>query len=198
MTFDDGSVRGGLLGQGSMLTVTSYATRTSPVLRGKWVLENILGLPPPPPPANVPALERERRRQSAVDARADGAASRESGLRRVPQSMDPMGLAARELRRRRPLAQHAKRTAGEPIDASGALPDGSKFEGAIGLKQTRWLPARDLFVATMTEKLLTYALGRGLEHYDAPAVRPSPRTTAAATTEFFAHRLGMVRSRRSR
>ena len=136
VTFDDDSARGGLLGQGSILTVTSYATRTSPVLRGKWVLDNLLGTPPPPPPPNVPDLvEKSHDGQGAVDARADGAAPRQSGLRRLPQYDGSDGAAARELRRGRPLARRAARS-NSPIDASGALPDGStKFDGPAGLRQ---------------------------------------------------------------
>ena len=113
VTFDDDSVRGGLLRQGSILTVTSYATRTSPVIRGKWVLDNILGVPPPPPPPNVPALkEKSRDRQDAFDARADGGASR-----RIPacagchQVDGPGRLRAGELRRGRPLAHDRGRQA---------------------------------------------------------------------------------------
>ena len=114
-TTDSG--RGGLLRQGSILTVTSYATRTSPVIRGKWILENLLGMPPPPPPPNVPALKDNTVRRQPLGPRAAGRASQQRGLRRLPQPDGSGRAVARELRRGRPLAD-ASRTA-RPIDASG-------------------------------------------------------------------------------
>ena len=150
-----------------MLTVTSYPTRTSPVLRGKWLLENVLGAPPPPPPPNIPALERHAAR----------AASRASVRERMEQHrknpvcascharMDPLGFALENfdaIGRWRTVDDGETR-----IDPSGTLPDGTKFQGPDGLR--RVLLARgDQFVETLTEKLLTYALGRGLESYRRP------------------------------
>ena len=120
--------RKGLLGQGSILTVTSHADRTSPVVRGKWILDNLLGTPPPPPPPDVPALkENKRRRASRVGARADGGAPGESGVRELPQLMDPLGFALENFD-----AVGAWRTRGRrarPIDASGQLADGTAFDG---------------------------------------------------------------------
>ncbi len=170
VTFDADSPRGGLLGQGSILTVTSYATRTSPVLRGKWVLDNLLGAPPPPPPANVPDLKEKNEAGTVLSMRERMAQHRAKPECAVcHNTMDPMGLPLENFD-----AVGRWRERGEtnqPIDASGALPDGAtQFAGPIGLR--RALVGRgDLFVTTLTEKLLIYALGRGLEYYDAPAIR---------------------------
>ena len=170
VTFDPDSPRGGLLGQGSILTVTSYATRTSPVLRGKWLLDNILGTPPPPPPANVPDLREKNEAGKVLSMRERMAQHRAKPECAVcHNTMDPMGLPLENFD-----AVGRWRDRGEtnqPIDAAGALPDGAtKFAGPVGLRQA--LVGRgDLFVTTFIEKLLIYALGRGLEYYDAPAIR---------------------------
>jgi mono/diheme cytochrome c family protein len=163
------SVRGGLLGQGSILTVTSHPDRTSPVVRGKWILENLLGTSPPPPPPNVPELKPTGEpgmvlsmRDRMVQHRADPVCA---GCHAI---MDPIGLSLENFD-----AVGQLRTLGEssePIDASGALPDGTKFVGATGLRNAL-LGKSDQVVTTITEKLLTYALGRGLEYSDAPTVR---------------------------
>ncbi len=168
ITFGDDSVRGGLLRQGSVLTVTSYATRTSPVIRGKWILTNILGVPPPPPPGAVPALKENggtgktlSMRERMAEHRANPACSG------CHQLMDPVGFSMENydaVGRWRTL-EEAKR-----IYASGGLPDGSKFEGVSGLQQAL-LRRPEIFVTTFAEKLLTYSLGRGVEYYDAPAIR---------------------------
>ena len=160
------SQRGGLLRQGSILTVTSYATRTSPVIRGHWILKNLLGTPPPPPPPNVPALdgviaETLPIRERLAKHRANAACASCHNV------MDPVGFALENfdaLGRWRTLEE------GRPVDATGGLPDGSTFAGVDGLEQSL-LKRPDLFVSTLTEKLLTYALGRGVESHDAPAVR---------------------------
>jgi mono/diheme cytochrome c family protein len=168
VTFDDG-VRGGLLGQGSILTVRSYANRTSPVLRGVWILENILGSPPPPPPPNVPALK-----DTSADGRVLSMRERMVQHRRNPACaacharMDPLGLPMESFDAVGRLRQRSESNA--PLDVSGALPDGTTFEGVAGLRQAL-LSHSGEFVATLTEKLLTYALGRGVEYYDAPAIR---------------------------
>jgi hypothetical protein len=161
--------RHGLLGKGAILMVTSYANRTSPVLRGKWLLENVLGTPPPPPPPNVPALMdnpagappatvRERMQQH----RASPACA---SCHRV---MDPLGFALENFDG---VGKWRTEDAAVRIDASGVLADGvTKVDGPVTLR--RALLARpDNFVTTVTEKLLTYALGRGTESYDGPAVR---------------------------
>ena len=191
VTFDDG-VRGGLLGHGSILTVTSYPTRTSPVLRGHWLLEHLLGAPPPPPPPDVPALpdrgeggrpasvrERlERHRENAVCASCHA-------------PMDPLGFALEHfdaIGRWR-----ASGEAGGPIDASGVFPDGTTFRGLGGL-QAVLLDRREQFARTVTEKLTTYALGRGLEHYDMPAVRRIVGEAAADDYRWSSLVLGIVSS----
>jgi hypothetical protein len=162
------SRRGGLLGHGSILTVTSYPDRTSPVVRGKWILENLLGTPPPPPLPNVPALKPPSFAGTVLSMRERIAEHRRSPVCASCHSMmDPLGLALEHfdgVGKWRALDE-----SGAPIDASGALPDGTKFEGVEGLRTA--LLSSDRFIATLTEKMLTYALGRGVEHYDLPAVR---------------------------
>ena len=192
VTLPDDSIRGGLLGQGSILTVTSYANRTSPVQRGKWVLENILGTPPPPPPPNVPPLTEENpvgkvltMRERMVQHRANPACSS------CHQLMDPIGLSFEHFD-----ATGRWRTHGEgnvPIDAAGALPSGATFEGVAGLKRAL-LSRPELFVSTVSEKLLTYALGRGMEYYDAPAIRAITREARNNDYRFSSLILGVVRS----
>jgi hypothetical protein len=185
------SVRAGLLGHGSVLTVTSYANRTSPVLRGKWVLENILGTPPPPPPPNVPPLGtppvgkalsmRERMTQHRSNPACSG----------CHQLMDPAGLSMENFDA---IGRWRTRTeAGSPVDASGGLPGGTSFEGVSGLRKAV-LSRPELFVTTVTEKLLTYAVGRGLEYYDAPTVRAIVRDARDQDYRFSSVVLGVVKS----
>jgi len=172
-------VRGGLLGQGSILTATSYPNRTSPVLRGKWILDVLLGSPPPPPPPEVPALPeageggkirsvRERLSEHRKNAACASCHTR----------MDPLGFALENFdatgRWRTVEANGPADLSPQKIDASAQLPDGTKFDGVAGLR--RILEERsDQFVYTMTEKLLTFALGRGADWYDAPAIRDALR-----------------------
>jgi len=162
------SHRGGLLGQGSILTVTSYPDRTSPVVRGKWILENLLGTPPPPPLPNVPPLKPPSFAGKVLTMRERIAAHRNSPVCATCHSMmDPLGLALEHfdgVGKWRALDD-----SGAPIDASGGLPDGTKFDGADGLRNA--LLTSDRFITTLSEKMLTYALGRGVEYYDMPAVR---------------------------
>ena len=186
-----GSPRGGLLGHGSILAVTGYATRTSPVVRGKWVLENLLGTPPPPPPPNVPPLDEEK------SAAALSMRERMEEHRRNPTCaachalMDPVGLSLENFDA---IGRWRTLTAGlAPIDASGGLPDGTVFDGAAGLRQAI-LDRSDQFVRTLVDKLMTYALGRATEHYDAPAVRAVERGAAAGGYRFSDLVLGIVRS----
>ncbi len=191
VTFEEGSVRGGLLGQGSVLTVTSYATRTSPVLRGKWVLANILGAPPPPPPPNVPPLREAAdsgkvltMRERMAEHRANPACA---GCHKL---MDPVGFA---LENYDAVGRWRTSESGVPVDAAGGLPDGSSFQGAAGLRQAL-LRHPELFVTTTTEKLLTYALGRGVEDFDAPAVRGIVRAAQGDDYRFSSLVLGIVKS----
>ena len=191
ITLPPDSPRGGLLGQGSILAVTAYATRTSPVVRGKWILENLLGTPPPPPPANVPPLSEEK--SDAVLSMRD----RMVEHRRNPVCaschaiMDPVGLSLENFDA---VGRWRDLTDGfEPIDASGSFPDGTTFDGVAGLKQAI-LGRSDQFVRTLTEKLLTYALGRAMEYYDAPAVRAVEREAASDDYRFSSLILGIVQS----
>jgi mono/diheme cytochrome c family protein len=176
VTFGSDSVRGGLLGQGSILTVTSHTNRTSPVTRGKWVLENILGAPPPPPPPNVPDLKDKNPSGQVLSMRERMVQHRANPVcASCHARMDPIGLSLENFD-----AVGRWRTRGEsnePIDASGSLPDGVPFQGAAGLRQAL-LRHSDDFVRTLTQKLLIYAVGRGLEYYDQPAVRAIASDTA--------------------
>lgn len=185
-----GSQRGGLLRQGSILTVTSYATRTSPVLRGNWILGTLLGTPPPPPPPNVPTLKENTvleslpMRQRLAEHRANAACAGCHNL------MDPVGFSLENFDatgRWRVLED------GLPVDASGGTPDGSRFTGVAGLEESL-LRHPDLLVGTMAEKLLTFALGRGLESYDAPAVRKIVLEARADGNRLSAVVLGIVNS----
>ncbi len=182
--------RRGLLGQGSILAVTSYATRTAPTLRGKWLLENVLGTPPPPPPPDVPSLKDDNKaraltmRQRMEQHRANPACATCHRL------MDPLGFALENFD-----AIGAWRTseANHPIDASGVLPDGTQFQGPAELRKIL-LNRRQEFVNTLTQKLLTYALGRGIEYYDQPAIREITREAAASDYRWSAITLAIVKS----
>lgn len=185
--------RVGLLGHGSVLTVTSYANRTSPVLRGKWLLENMLGAPPPPPPANVPALKEigeEGVPPSSVRERME-LHRRNPVCASCHAQMDPLGFALENFD-----AVGKWRTLGEggvPIDASATTPNGTTIAGPGDL--ARLLTSRpDQFAGTVVEKLLTYAIGRGVEHYDAPAVRAIVRSAAATDYRWSALISGVVKS----
>jgi hypothetical protein len=186
------SPRRGLLGHGSILTVTSPAIRTSPVIRGKWVLNNILGSPPPDPPPDVPALSEQRTQTKAPTMRERMAQHRNNPACSACHTMiDPAGFALENFD-----ATGKWRLVDEsfnPIDASGALPDGRKFDGVAELRAA--LAARpERFVHTLTEKLLTYALGRGLEYYDMPAVRRILKDSAPDGYRMHAIVAGVVKS----
>ena len=191
VAFDDDS-RGGLLGHGSVLTVTSYPTRTSPVLRGHWLLEHMLGAPPPPPPPDVPALPERGAQGRPASVRERLERHRENAVcASCHAPMDPLGFALDHfdaIGRWRATGE-----AGEPIDASGVFPDGTAFRGLSGLREVL-LERRGQFVRTIAEKLTTYALGRGLEHYDMPAVRRIVRDAAADDHRWSSIVLGIVRS----
>jgi hypothetical protein len=191
VTFDANNVRGGLLGQASILTVTSYADRTSPVIRGKWILTNIVGSPPPSPPPNVPPLKDNASTGKVLTMRERMAAHRANqpcaGCHRL---MDPVGFSLENYD-----AVGRWRTTDEdaPIDTSGNLPDGAQFVGVSGLRHAL-LSRPELFVTTLTEKLLTYGLGRGLESYDAAAVRKIVRDANSNDYRFSSLILGIVNS----
>jgi hypothetical protein len=167
--------RRGLLGQGSVLTVTSYPNRTSVVQRGKWVLETLLGTPPPPPPGDVPELKAapHGKRLSMRDQMQEHRTNPTCAA--CHARMDPIGFA---LENYDAVGRWRTEDADAPIDASGKLPDGTEFTGPAGLSRLLQTRYRDDFVRTATEKLLTYALGRGLEYYDAPTIRAIDRESA--------------------
>jgi hypothetical protein len=168
VSLDPASHRGGLLSQASILTLTSYADRTSPVVRGKWVLSNILGTPPKPPPPGVEALEEKGVLEEPQTLRERLAVHRSKTVcAGCHNEMDPLGFALEQFDA---IGRWRIEDNGLPIDSHGVLPDGSSFDGVHSL-QNAILRRPELFVATLTEKLLTYALGRGVEYYDAPAVR---------------------------
>jgi len=189
--FDSNGRRGGLLRQGSILTVTSYATRTSPVIRGKWILDNVLGVPPPPPPPAVPPLKDNEGSTKALSVRERLALHRANmpcaGCHRL---MDPVGFS---LENYDAVGRWRTMEEAKPIDSTGGLPDGSTFEGVDGLEKAL-LARPELFVSTFTEKLLTYALGRGVEYYDAPAVRKIVTDAHTKDYRFSAVVLGIVNS----
>ena len=184
--------RRGLLGQGSILTVTSYANRTAPTLRGKWVLDNLLGAPPPPPPADVPSLKTTPDsdgkiptvREQMEQHRADPACAV------CHRQMDPLGFALENFDA---IGRWRITDAKTPIDSSGVLPDGSQFRGPAELRKLL-VSKPEQFGITVTEKLLTYALGRGLEYSDAPVVRQITREAAPNGYRWSSIILGIVRS----
>lgn len=190
MAFKDG-VRGGLLGQASILTVTSYPNRTSPVVRGKWLLENMLGAPPPPPPPDVPTLTENTRGEQPKSMRELlDAHRRNPTCAACHVRMDPLGFALENFDG---LGKWRAESGGIPIDAAASLADGTAFEGAAGLKKLL-VSHRDEFVRTLTEKLLSYALGRGLEYFDLPTVRQIARDAGSRDHRWSALILGIVRS----
>jgi mono/diheme cytochrome c family protein len=191
VTFDAASQRGGLLGQASILTLTSYADRTSPVIRGKWILTNIVGSPPPSPPPNVPPLKDNAAAGKVLTMRERMAAHRANqpcaGCHRL---MDPVGFS---LENYDAIGRWRTREEDSTIDASGSLPDGSQFVGVSGLRAAL-LSRPELFVTTLTEKLLTYGLGRGLEFYDEAAVRQIVRNAQSHDYRFASLISGIVNS----
>jgi len=190
IALDKESWRGGLLRHGSILTVTSYATRTSPVLRGKWILDNLLGVPPPPPLPDVPAL-KDNTVNGSLSVRQRLAEHRTNATCAACHNlMDPVGLSLETFD-----AVGRRRTSegGTPIDASGGLPDGSTFSDVHGL-EAALLRRPELFVSAFAEKLLTYASGRGLEHYDAPAIRRIVRDAQSQKFRMSSIILGVVNS----
>jgi len=184
--------RYGLLGKGSILTVTSYGNRTSPVLRGHWLLDNILGTPPPPPPPNVPGLA-----DKGEDGEPRSVRERMEQHRKNPACaschvvMDPLGFALENfdaVGKWRTMTE-----AGTPVDPDGALPDGTAIAGLTGLR-THLLNHREQFVGTVADKLLTYAIGRGTEYFDRPALRKLTREAGGGNARWSALILGVVRS----
>ena len=191
ITFDAEPTRGGLLRHGSILLVTSYATRTSPVIRGKWILDNLLGVPPPPPPPNVPALEDPKTISAALPMRERLAQHRANPVcASCHRQMDPVGFALEHFDA---VGRWRTVDAGVPIDASGTLFDGTQVNGVADL-QAAILRRPELFAGTLTEKLLTFANGRGVEYYDAPAVRRILRESQSQDFRFSSLIMGVVNS----
>ena len=190
VTPGDDNWRGGLLRHGSILTVTSYATRTSPVLRGKWILENLLGVPPPPPLPDVPAL-KDNTVDGRLSVRTRLAEHRSNATCAACHNlMDPVGLS---LEKFDAIGRRRNVEADTPIDASGGLPDGSRFADVDGL-EAALLQRPELFVGAFSEKLLTYASGRGVEYYDAPAIRAIVRDARSQDFRISSIVLGIVKS----
>ncbi len=187
---DEDSWRGGLLRQGSILTVTSYATRTSPVLRGKFVLDTLLGVPPPPPLPDVPAL-KDNTVNGNLSVRERLSEHRTNAIcAPCHNMMDPLGLS---LEKYDAVGRRRSSESGTAIDASGGLPDGSKFADVPGL-EAALLRRPELFVGTFAEKLETYGLGRGMDYYDAPAIRTIVRDARAQNYRISSIILGVVKS----
>jgi mono/diheme cytochrome c family protein len=190
IALDARSERGGLLRQGSILTVTSYATRTSPVVRGKWILDNLLGVPPPPPLPDVPAL-KDNTVDGNLSVRKRLAEHRSNPTCAACHNlMDPIGLS---LEKFDAIGRRRASEGGVPIDASGGLPDGSRFADVDGL-EAALLRRPELFVSAFTEKLLTYASGRGVDYYDAPAIRAIVRNARAQDYRMSSIIVGVVQS----
>jgi len=182
--------RGGLLRHASVLTVTSYANRTSPVLRGKWVLENLLGTPPAPPPPNVPALDGGTVLESLAVRQRLAAHRDKPACAGCHAVIDPPGFALENFDA---VGRWRVREEGTPVDAEGGLPDGQSFVGVDGL-EAGLLHRPDLFATALTEKLLTFALGRGVEPFDAPTVREIVRAARASGYPFSTLVAELVRS----
>ena len=182
--------RWGLLGKGGILLVTSHADRTSPVARGKWILENLMGLAAPPPPANMPPLPEETPgAPQTVRARMEQhrAIPACAGCHRM---MDPLGLALEQFDA---VGAWRDREAGAPVDASAELLDGTRVDGVVALREAL-VKRPEVLVGTMTEKLLTYALGRGLDYHDMPAVRAIVREARPDDYRFSSLVQGIVAS----
>ena len=183
--------RRGLLGQASILTVTSYPNRTSPVERGKWILTNLLGVPPQPPPPNIPPLPEGGTEGKIVSLRERMERHRANPVcAGCHRAMDPIGFAMENFDG---IGRWRAREDGQAIDASGTLFTGAKLDGVNGLRQ-ELVRRPDVFVGVLTERMLTYAVGRGLEHYDMPAVRSIVRQARANDYRFSSIVLGVARS----
>jgi mono/diheme cytochrome c family protein len=183
--------RRGLLGQGSILTVTSYPNRTSVVQRGKWVLENLLGTPPPPPPPDVPPFQAAPNGKVLTMREAMQVHRANPTCAACHGRMDPIGFALENFDG---VGKWRNEDAGKPIDNSGKLPDGTEFQGPAGLRQLMLTKYKDDFVRTGTEKLLTYALGRGVEYSDYATIRAIDREAARDNYRISALILAVVNS----
>jgi hypothetical protein len=187
--------RKGLLGKGAILMVTSHTDRTSPVVRGKWVLDNLLGAPPPPMPANVPPLDESNRKEGRVLTMRERMEAHRANAycASCHQIMDPIGFALENFDATGTWRMKEGGTGGTAIDASGQLLDGSHISGPVELRQAL-LKNPEVFVGTVTEKLMIYALGRGLDAVDMPAVRAIARNSARNNYRFSSLILGVAQS----
>jgi hypothetical protein len=190
VTFTDGA-RGGVLGQGSVLMVTSYPDRTAPVVRGAWVLENLLGMPPPPPPPNVPQLQatdtagKPRTMRAQMELHRQNPACATCHVR-----MDPLGFSLENFDA---IGRWRTRDTGGPIDAASVFADGTPIDGVAGLRRFL-LQHQDDYAETFVAKMLTYALGRHVDHRDMPAIRRIVREAAPGEFRWTAIILGIVHS----
>jgi hypothetical protein len=190
VTFTDGR-RGGLLGQGSLLTVTSYGNRTSVVLRGRWVLANLLGAPPPEPPPDVPALAEAGAAGAPRSLRERMEVHRKNAVcASCHRRMDPLGFSLENFDA---TGKWRTESDGAPINTTASLPDGTTFDGVTGLR-TLITGHKEDFVRTVSGKLLTYAIGRGLEPFDYPAVRAIARNASGSNYRWSAIIAGIVKS----
>jgi hypothetical protein len=186
--------RRGLLGKGAILMATSHAHRTSPVLRGKWVLENIIGVSPAPPPDDVPALNDEERPEKPRSVRETLEAHRASPVcASCHRVLDPIGFSLENFDAVGAWRVRDGGTLGDEIDASGQLVDGTKVNGAVALRQAL-MREPEVFVRTFTEKLLTYSLGRGLTAADMPVIRSIVRQARAEDYRFSSLMRGIIHS----
>jgi hypothetical protein len=190
VSLGDQSLRAGILTHASVLTVSSYTTRTSPVLRGKWILENILNAPPPAPPPDVPTLDESKIGQSLTLRQQLEEHRRNPTCASCHARLDPLGFG---LEKFDAIGMYRTKDGKLPIDDSGELPDGRKFNGPEELRKII-LSDRDAFAQCLTEKLLTYGLGRGLERYDKPTVKKIAAQVAANNYRFSSLVLGIVNS----
>jgi hypothetical protein len=185
-------LRGGLLGQASVLAVTSYPNRTSVAIRGRWLLANLLGAPPPPPPPNVPGLK-----EAGVDGQPRSLRERmEIHRKNAPCSschrrMDPLGFSLENFDA---LGKFRRESDGAQVDAAASLPDGTRFDGLRGLRELMGSKKKEDFVRTLTGKLLAYATGRGVEYSDLPTIRTISRDVAKSDYRWSSLILGVVNS----
>ena len=182
--------RGGLLGQGAILTLAAYPTRTSAVLRGKYILENLLSSPPPPPPPNVPSLATEKSGQALSMKEAMQLHRANPACASCHAKMDPIGFALENFDA---IGRYRAEENGKPLDISSALPDGTPVVGIDGVRGLV-LKNPDMFVEAMVSKLLMYGLGRNVQYYDQPAIRQIQRDAAKAGNTFAAQVLGVASS----
>ena len=191
-TLPNTTQRGGILAHGALLTVTSYPGRTSPVLRGKWLLDNLLGTPPPPPPPNVPILPEAEAGEIPASIRERLAQHREDPVcASCHVVIDPLGFALENFDVIGAWREFDE--AGNPVDPNGNYPGGVEFSGFSDLRD--WMMDRpDRFAHTLTEKLMTYALGRRVEYYDQPIIREIVRNSAEQNYSWSSIVLGIVSS----